>query len=194
MNKVYQVIWSQVKHAYVVVSEITKNRTKHSGSSVNTHRSMAVLCVALLCSGVNVVWAADTTVGNGLGVAYGTGSSAPKEENVAIGKDATISYSNGDSKATGDVVIGNNARTNNYSSQGGGIAIGAGAFSENMAGTQEEGFNFKQTTFTGSGFLGLQAPFIPDDPTKVVTGIAIGQTVMLVPVVSCWGLIIIKAI
>ena len=57
MNKVYQVIWSQVKHAYVVVSEIAKNRTKHSGSSVNTHRSMAVLCVALLCSGVNVVWA-----------------------------------------------------------------------------------------------------------------------------------------
>lgn len=120
MNKVYQVIWSQVKHAYVVVSEITKNRTKHSGSSVNTHRSMAALCVFLLCSGVNVAWAADTTVGNGLGVAYGTGSSAPKEENVAIGKDATISYSNGDSKATGDVVIGNNARTNNYSSQGGG--------------------------------------------------------------------------
>lgn len=175
MNKVYQVIWSQVKHAYVIVSEIAKNRTKHSGSSVNTHRSMAALCVLLLCSGVNVSWAADTTVGSGLGVAYGTGSSAPKEENVAIGKAATISYSNGDSKATGDVVIGNNARTNNYSSQGGGIAIGAGAFSENMAGTQEKGFNFKQTKFTGSGFLGIQAPFIPNDPTKVVTGIAIGQ-------------------
>lgn len=44
-----------------------------------------------------------------------------------------------------------------------------------MAGTQEEGFNFNQTTFTGSGFLGLQSPFIPADPTKVVTGIAIGQ-------------------
>lgn len=44
-----------------------------------------------------------------------------------------------------------------------------------MAGTQEEGFNFNQTTFTGSGFLGLRSPFIPADPTKVVTGIAIGQ-------------------
>lgn len=44
-----------------------------------------------------------------------------------------------------------------------------------MAGTQEQGFNFNQTTFTGSGFLGLQSPFIPADPTKVVTGIAIGQ-------------------
>ncbi|CDB92877.1 ESPR domain-containing protein [Acidaminococcus intestini] len=30
MNKVYRVLWSQVKHAYVVVSEIAKNRTKHS--------------------------------------------------------------------------------------------------------------------------------------------------------------------
>lgn len=44
-----------------------------------------------------------------------------------------------------------------------------------MAGTQEKGFNFNQTTFTGSGTLGLQSPFIPADPSKVTTGIAIGQ-------------------
>lgn len=174
MNKVYRVLWSQAKHAYVVVSEIVKNRTKHSRGIVNSHRSMAALCVVLLCSGVNVA-EADVTAGGGPGVAIGTSSNAPKAENVAIGNHATISYSNGASAATGDVVIGNNARTNNYVSQGGGIAIGAGAFSENMAGTQEQGFNFNQTTFTGSGFLGLQSPFIPADPTKVVTGIAIGQ-------------------
>ena len=174
MNKVYRVLWSQAKHAYVVVSEIAKNRTKHSRGIVNSHRSMAALCVVLLCSGVNVA-EADVTAGGGPGVAIGTSSNAPKAENVAIGNHATISYSNGASAATGDVVIGNNARTNNYVSQGGGIAIGAGAFSENMAGTQEQGFNFNQTTFTGSGFLGLQSPFIPADPTKVVTGIAIGQ-------------------
>lgn len=174
MNKVYRVLWSQAKHAYVVVSEIAKNRTKHSRGIVNSHRSMAALCVILLCSGVNVA-EADITAGGGPGVAIGISSNAPKAENVAIGNHATISYSNGVSAATGDVVIGNNARTNNYVSQGGGIAIGAGAFSENMAGTQEQGFNFNQTTFTGSGFLGLQSPFIPADPTKVVTGIAIGQ-------------------
>lgn len=174
MNKVYRVIWSKVKHAYVVVSEIAKNRTKHSESIVNSHRNMVALCVVLLCSGVNVA-GATIVVGAGNGVAVGTGSNAPKAENVAIGKNATISYSNGASAATGDVVIGNSARTNNYVSQGGGIAIGAGAFSENMAGTQEQGFNFNQTTFTGSGFLGLQSPFIPADPTKVITGIAIGQ-------------------
>lgn len=174
MNKVYRVLWSQAKHAYVVVSEIAKNCIKHSGGIVNSHRSMAALCVVLLCSGVNVA-EADMTAGDGPGVAVGISSNAPKAENVAIGNHATISYSNGVSAATGDVVIGNNARTNNYVSQGGGIAIGAGAFSENMAGTQEQGFNFNKTTFTGSGFLGLQSPFIPADPTKVVTGIAIGQ-------------------
>lgn len=177
MNKVYRVIWSQAKQAYVVVSEIAKNCAKHSGSIVKIHRSMAVLCVVLLCSGVNVVGAADTTVGGGSGVAYGTGSNAPRVGNVAVGENAKILYSNGNgsSAATGDIVIGDKAHTNNYVNQGGGIAIGQGAFSENMAGVQERGFNFNQTTFTGSGFLGLQSPFIPADPTKMVTGIAIGQ-------------------
>lgn len=118
---------------------------------------------------------ATNPAGTGDGVAVGTGSSAPKAENVAIGKEAKITYSNGASAATGDIVVGSGAKTNNYVSQGGGIAIGQNAFSENMAGTQERIFNFGQTTFTGSGFLGLQSPFIPADPTKVVTGIAVGQ-------------------
>ena len=174
MNKAYRVIWSQVKHCYVVASELAKDHTKNGGRAVYK-QSMALLCVAFLCSGYGAVMAADNTAGQGNGVAVGTGSNAPKAENVAIGKNATISYSNGASAATGDVVIGNGARTNNYVSQGGGIALGAGAFSENMAGAQERGFNFNQTTFKGSGFLGMQSPFIPADPTKVATGIAIGQ-------------------
>ena len=174
MNRIYRVIWSQVKHCYIVVSELTKSCTRDN-SSRSYKKNTIALCISLLCSSIGVVGAADTTVGSGTGVAYGTGSSAPKAENVAIGKGATISYSNGASAATGDVVIGNAAKTDNYSSQGGGIAIGSGAFSENMAGTQEQRFNFNQTTFTGSGLGGLKSPFIPADPTKVVTGIAIGQ-------------------
>ncbi len=174
MNKAYRVIWSQVKHCYVVVSELAKNHTKNGGRAVYK-QSMALLCAVFLCSGYGVVGAADTAVGSGSGVAYGTGSSASKAENVAIGKDAKISYSNGESAATGDVVIGSGAKIDNYVSQGGGIALGAGAFSENMAGTQERGFNFNQTTFKGSGRFGMGSPFIPADPTKVATGIAIGQ-------------------
>lgn len=177
MNKIYKVVWSKVRNCYVVVSELAKRNMRNTRSIVicGKNKEIVALCTALLCSFGGVAWAADTASGNGSGVAIGTGSNAPKAENVAIGNHATISYSNGASAATGDVVIGNKARTNNYVSQGGGIAIGAGAFSENMAGTQEQGFNFNQTTFTGSGFLGLQSPFIPADPTKVVTGIAIGQ-------------------
>ena len=95
---------------------------------------------------------------------------------MAIGNRALIEYSNGTNRpATGDIAIGSGAHTNNYVNQGGGIAIGEGSFSENMAGNQEANFNFKQTTFQGSGFLGLKAPFVPADPTKVPTGVAIGQ-------------------
>lgn len=147
---------------------------KYMGSS---HFKNTAIAIAVASSfAMAQVWAADTAVGSGNGVAYGTGSQAAEANNVAIGNHATISYSNGATRpATGDIAVGHNARTNNYVNQGGGIAIGENAFSENMAGTQEESFNFGQTTFTGSGFLGLQSPFIPADPTKVTTGIAIGQ-------------------
>ena len=137
--------------------------------------ALAAVALGLMLMKAVPGMAADTATGAGSGVAYGTGSNAPKAENVAIGKGATISYSNGASAATGDIVVGSGAKTNNYVSQGGGIAIGQNAFSENMAGVQEKNFNFGQTSFTGSGFLGLQSPFIPADPSKVVTGIAIGQ-------------------
>lgn len=150
-------------------------RTQNKGTRSSRFRITAIAIAVASSFVMAQAWAADEAVGSGAGVAYGTSSNAPKAENVAVGKGASISYSNGASAATGDIVVGHNARTNNYVSQGGGIAIGENAFSENMAGTQEESFNFGQTTFTGSGFLGLQSPFTPADPTKVTTGIAIGQ-------------------
>lgn len=116
--------------------------------------------------------AADTTTGSGSGVAYGTGSDAPKAENVAIGKGAGISYSNGASAATGDVAVGNGANINNYASQGGSIAIGKNAHIENMAGGGEASFAFGQTTFSGGWFSSAR---IPADPTKVVGSVAIGD-------------------
>lgn len=118
------------------------------------------------------VLAADTAAGAGNGVAIGTGSNAPKAENVAIGKGAGISYSNGASNATGDIVVGNGANINNYASQGGSIAIGKNAKVENMAGGGEASFAFGQTTFSGNW---LSSARIPADPTKVVGSIAIGD-------------------
>ncbi len=143
-------------------------------------RLLALLINGVLLSSLCMVAsAADTATGTGNGIAYGTGSKAPEVKNVAIGNGAEVSYANGTNRpATGDIAIGSGAHTNNYVNQGGGIAIGEKAFSENMGGTQEEAFNFKQTTFTGTPkFFGLVigSPFIPADSTKMATGIAIGQ-------------------
>lgn len=119
-----------------------------------------------------MAWAADTTTGAGNGVAIGTSSNAPKVENVAIGKGAGISYSNGASNATGDIVVGNGANINNYASQGGSVAIGKNAKVENMAGGGEASFAFGQTTFSGGWWSSAR---IPADPTKVVGSVAIGD-------------------
>lgn len=172
MNRVYRVIWSKVKRCYVVVSELTRSCTKDNRSHGSYRRNAFALCVVLLCGSMSVAGAADTTVGTGSGVAYGTSSNAPKAENVAIGKGSSISYSNGASAATGDIVVGNGANINNYASQGGSIAIGKNAKIENMAGGAEATFALGQTTFSGSLFSNAR---IPADPTKVVGSIAIGD-------------------
>lgn len=151
-------------------------RTQNKGTRSSRFRITTIAIAVASSFAMTPAWASDTATGGGNGVAYGAGSNAPEANNVAIGNSATIGYANGNTHpATGDIAVGHNAHTNNYVNQGGGIAIGENAFSENMAGFQEKGFNFNQTTFTGSGILGLQSPFVPADPSKVTTGIAIGQ-------------------
>ena len=142
---------------------------------MKTRTTMLTALVISALSGVAMA-APDVAVGTGNGVNYGTNSYAPEATNVAVGNSSTIEYANGAAnRAGGDIAIGYKAHTGNYVNQGGGIAIGQNAFSENMAGNQEMQFNFGQTTFQGSGFMGLRSPFIPADPSKVSTGIAIGQ-------------------
>lgn len=133
---------------------------------------LSVLINGVLLSSLYVAGAVDVAPGSGNGVAIGTGSNAPKTENVAIGKGAGISYSNGASAATGDVAIGNGAGINNYASQGGSIAIGKNAKVENMAGGGEASFALGQTTYSGTW---LSSARIPKDPTKVVGSVAIGD-------------------
>ena len=135
-------------------------------------RLLAILINGMLLSSLCVASAADVTAGAGNGIAYGTGSDAPKIENVAIGNGAKIGYSNGASAATGDIVVGNGANINNYASQGGSVAIGKNAKIENMAGGVEASFALGQTTFSGSWFSSAR---IPSDPTKVVGSVAIGD-------------------
>ena len=172
MNKIYKVVWSKAKHAYVVTSEVAKSHTKSaSGKAVKAALAAAVGMGVLM--GGYTANAADTTTGSGSGVAYGTGSDAPKAENVAIGKGAGISYSGGvGMPSTGDIVIGNKAKTNNYIDQGGGIAIGSNSFVENMVGGLERSFDFNQAGY--NSMVGV--PYgLPKHPDKMVTGVAIGQ-------------------
>ena len=137
-------------------------------------RLLALLINGVLLSSLSCIAMAapDTSIGAGNGVAYGTGSDAPKIENVAIGNGAKIGYSNGASAATGDIVVGNGANINNYASQGGSVAIGKNAKIENMAGGVEASFALGQTTYSGNWFSSAR---IPADPTKVVGSVAIGD-------------------
>jgi len=138
----------------------------------NRKRILTLLINGVLLSSLCVASAADTTTGAGNGVAYGTGSDAPKIENVAIGNNAKIGYTNGASAATGDIVVGKDANINNYASQGGSVAIGKNAKIENMAGGVEASFALGQTTYSGNWFSSAR---IPADPTKVVGSVAIGD-------------------
>lgn len=136
-------------------------------------RLLTLLINGVLMSSLCIAYAApDNNPGSGNGVAIGTGSNAPKAENVAIGKGALIKYSNGASDATGDVAVGNGAYIDNYASQGGSVAIGKNAKIENMTGGVEASFALGQTTFSGSWFSPAR---IPADPTKVVGSVAIGD-------------------
>lgn len=144
----------------------------------SSHSRITTIAIAVASSfAMTPAWAAPATnlPGNGVGIAIGSGSNAPKAENVAIGKDATIAYSGGVGQpSTGDIVIGGGAHTNNYIDQGGGIAIGSNSFVENMVGGLERAFDFNQAGYEKDPDSGISHG-LPKDPTKMVTGIAIGQ-------------------
>lgn len=150
-------------------------RTQNKGTRSSRFRITTIAIAVASSFAMTPAWAAPATnlPGNGVGIAIGSGSNAPKAENVAIGKDATIAYSGGVGQpSTGDIVIGGGAHTNNYIDQGGGIAIGSNSFVENMVGGLERTFDFNQAGY--DKILGVPHG-LPKDPTKMVTGIAIGQ-------------------
>ncbi|WP_295238722.1 ESPR-type extended signal peptide-containing protein [Veillonella sp.] len=53
MNKQYKIIWSKVKHCYVVVSELAKNNGKAASTHIQSGRTLGVaLSVLALCTGL----------------------------------------------------------------------------------------------------------------------------------------------
>ncbi|OBZ32933.1 ESPR-type extended signal peptide-containing protein [Megasphaera sp. DISK 18] len=105
MNRIYKVIWSKVRHCYVVVSELVGTDRKSVTTRSRVSKKMAAsLAVMALCAGMTSgVMAADTATGAGFGVAYGTNSEATGATNTAVGPAAKATAS---SSAT---AIGNKA-------------------------------------------------------------------------------------
>ena len=110
MNRIYKVIWSKVRNAYVVVSELAKSHGKDKserisgGAGKSLKTSLLAVCAAggLLLSGVHPVWAASSvdagTTSNGdiNTLAVGNGSSANGKGALAVG---------GGSQASGDTAV-----------------------------------------------------------------------------------------
>ena len=100
MNKVFKVIWSEARNAYVVVSEMAKS---HGTKSCSTKKLLAMLIATgvMTCASVAPAMAANL---------------APEDTKIEAGKDASAS-------GQGSVAIGNNAQASGLV----GIAIGRDA-------------------------------------------------------------------
>ena len=105
MNKIYRVIWSRVKHCYVVVSEMAKSRTKSNGSgSRGIRRTALTACVlaGLSLSGMGMPsYAADNIVVDS-GAATGTTNTVTDDTTVrVVGTDNKVTNSK-DAEVFGD--------------------------------------------------------------------------------------------
>lgn len=74
MNRIYKVIWSRVKHCYVVVSELTKSAGKGNISAVSGHSLCALVCV-LAVMGCLAPGMAGASFNGGIGATTATANS-----------------------------------------------------------------------------------------------------------------------
>ena len=147
MNKVYKVIWSEARNAYVVVSEMAKNM---GAKSCSTKKLLAMLVATgvMTCAGVAPAMAANLAPED-TKIEVGKGASATGMDSIAVGEDAeainaytvavnvaqlnavveqkqAVVYANGNSanslKSTNVISVGNNS-----------VALGNGAYAHNQS-------------------------------------------------------------
>lgn len=113
MNKVFKVIWSEARNAYVVVSEIAKN---HGSKSCSTKKLLTMLIATgvMTCASMAPAMASNP---------------ASDDLNVTIGKGAHVSVWNGvtGKNITGDIEI-NPANAMTYNDGIYSTTLGAGAY------------------------------------------------------------------
>ena len=153
MNRIYKVVWSKVKHAYVVVSELA-GTAKKSGRVRASGNTLVAVLAAFLLTGISVSSVSAALDGVNTFV-------EPGNQNIKIGNGTDL---RNNSTKNGAIAIGDHAQIDDYVMQEGSIAIGKNAFVENMWGTQDKIFRF-----------GMH----PTDPLRtdhlLPAGIAIGQ-------------------
>ena len=110
MNRIYKVIWSKVKHQYVVVSELAHRDGKQSGATSKTMRSrIAALAVcgvvafsvfgALPTQSVLAATGGTATAGQYIAVAVDSNNNSYKEDGkYPWSPDKTVYYKEGDTR------------------------------------------------------------------------------------------------
>lgn len=141
MNKVFKVIWSEVRNAYVVVSEMAKS---HGTKSCSTKKLLAMLIATgvMTCASVAPAMAANLApedtkieVGNGASasgqgsVAIGNNAQASGLVGIAIGRDAVAS-------GTDSIAIGSSIKADQTYSVAVGNDIGFTAYAGTAVGQQ----------------------------------------------------------
>ena len=125
MNKVFKVIWSEARNAYVVVSEMAKS---HGTKSCSTKKLLAMLIATgiMTCASVAPAIAANLAPED-YQIEAGNGASASGQGSVAIGNNAQASGLVGiaigrDAEASGSdsIAIGGKTKANQIYS----VAIG----------------------------------------------------------------------
>jgi len=154
MNKIYKVVWSKAKNAYVVVSEIAKSHSKPVSTKLNAGKSAAaVLAVLALVSvpGVATVQAvSDIKIGDG----SKTNSYVGQVGSIAIGNNAYVENMYGNQETT--FTFGQTDQTQLAA----GIAIGQNTYARSgsiMIGDHKYVGALGDVTVDGSSNTGVRA-------------------------------------
>ena len=154
MNKVFKVIWSEARNAYVVVSEMAKS---HGTKSCSTKKLLAMLIATgvMTCASVAPVMAANLAPTD-TKIEAGDGASASGQGSVAIGQNAAASGLVG-------IAIGRDAIASGTDS----IAIGSSTKADQTF-SVAVGNDIKFTAYAGTA-VGQQAYASGDNETAIGT-------------------------
>ena len=125
MNKIFKVVWSEARNAYVVVSEIAKN---HGSKSCSTKKLLTMLIATgvMTCASMAPAMAATSVDGNAnVTVKKGAKVTVAENATVTVG-DNSIALGKGAYAVKNSIAIGNGASV----SVEGGVALGVGSVAD----------------------------------------------------------------